>query len=80
MEAEAIREFLLWCTMINVGLLLLWWLMFVFAHDWILSFHGRWFRLSVERFDGIHYAGMAMFKILILVFNLVPCIALVIVG
>lgn len=80
MEVQAIREFLLWCTMINVGLLLLWWGMFVFAHDWILAFHGKWFRLSIERFDGIHYAGMAMFKILIFVFNLVPYVALAIVG
>ena len=80
MEAPAIREFLLWCTAINLGLLLYWWLMFVFAHDWILAFHGKWFRLPVERFDSIHYTGMAVFKILIFVFNLVPYFALVIVG
>lgn len=80
MEVPAIREFLLWCTAINLGLLLYWWLMFVFAHDWILAFHGKWFRLSVERFDSIHYTGMAAFKILIFVFNLVPYFALVIVG
>ena len=42
--------------------------------------HSRWFRLSVEQFDVLHYAGMARDKIGILLFNLVPYIALRIVG
>lgn len=80
MDIHAIRSFLLWCTAINLGILLYWWAMFVFAHDWIHRFHGKWFKLSVERFDGIHYAGMALDKILIFVFNLVPLIAFAITG
>jgi hypothetical protein len=35
-----------------------------------------WFRLSVEQFDMLHYAGMSIFKIGILLLNLVPYIAL----
>jgi hypothetical protein len=42
--------------------------------------YGRWLHLSVEQFDALHYAGMALFKIGILLFNLVPYIALQIVG
>ena len=80
MDIPAIREFLLWCTIINFGLLFLAWLTFVLAHDWIQRFHGKWYMMPRERFVGIHYAGMAMFKILILVFNLVPYVVLVIVG
>jgi hypothetical protein len=38
--------------------------------------HGRWFRLSVEQFDMLHYAGMSIFKIGIILLNLVPYIAL----
>jgi hypothetical protein len=38
--------------------------------------HGRWFRLSDERFDAIHYAGMTIYKIGILLFNLMPYVAL----
>lgn len=30
---------------------------------------GRWFRLSVETFDAIHYAGMAAYKLAILLLN-----------
>lgn len=68
----AIREFLLWCTVINYGILLLWFLFFTLAHDWMYRFHGRWFSFTPERFDGIHYLAMALYKIGILLFNLVP--------
>jgi hypothetical protein len=43
-------------------------------------FHGKWFRLSDERFDAAHYTGMAVFKIGIILFNLVPLVVLYIVG
>jgi hypothetical protein len=79
MSIEGTRGFLLWCTVINYGILLLWFLVFVFAHDWIQHIHGRWFRLSSDQFDAIHYAGMTIFKIGIILFNLVPLIVLYIV-
>jgi hypothetical protein len=50
------------------------------AHDWMYGFHGLWFHLSVEQFDALHYGGMTLYKIGILLFNLVPYIALRIVG
>jgi hypothetical protein len=43
-------------------------------------FHGRWFRLSDEQFDTLHYLGMSIYKIGILLFNLVPFVVLRIVG
>jgi hypothetical protein len=75
-----VRKALLWCAVINYGVLLVWWLFFMLAHDWIYGFHNRWFHLSVEQFDALHYAGMALYKIGILLFNLVPYIALRLVG
>jgi hypothetical protein len=80
MSTEVARNFLLWCTVINYGILLVWFLVFVFAHDQILRIHGRWFRLTSERFDAIHYLGMAIFKIGIMLFNLVPLVVLYIIG
>ena len=55
---------------------LVWFLFFVLAHDRMYLLHSRWFRLSVEQFDMLHYAGMSIFKIGILLLNLVPYIAL----
>ena len=37
--------------------------------------HSRWFKLSVETFDAIHYAGLAVYEIGILLVNLVPLVA-----
>lgn len=80
MTLEIIRDVLAWCSVINVGLLL-WWLgWFVLAHDFMYRFHGRWFKLSVERFDSVNYALMGIFKLGIILFNIVPYFALRIVG
>jgi hypothetical protein len=80
MTIDLVRDALLWCFIINIGILLYWFLFFSLAHDWVYQFHGKWFKLSVEKFDAIHYAGMAFFKICIFVFNIVPYFALCIVG
>lgn len=80
MSIELARGVLLWCMVINYGVLLLWFLFFMFAHDWMLRFHGRWFRLQPEQFDAIHYTAMAIYKIGIILFNLVPYVALHIVA
>ena len=73
---EVLRNFLLWSTVINFAILLWWFLAFSLAHDRIHRMHGRWFRIPVEQFDAIHYAGMAIYKIGILLLNLVPYIVL----
>ena len=80
MTIEVTRAFFLWCSVINYGVLLVWLVVFVFAHDWIQHIHGRWFRLSREQFDALHYAGMSIFKIGIILFNLVPFVVLSILG
>ena len=80
MNIKAARRALLWCSIINYGLLVGWFLLFVLMHEWLLRSWGRWFHLSVEQFDFLNLAGMMLLKIFIQVFNLVPFIALVIVG
>ena len=80
MSLETVREFLLWCAVINYGVLLWWFLVFHFAHDWLYRLHGRWFRFSPEQFDAIHYLAMAAYKLGVILFNLVPYLALCIVG
>lgn len=80
MTIETIQEILAWCSVINMGLLAWWILIFTFAHNWIYQLHRKWFKLSEERFDFIHYAGMAFFKISIFLFNIVPYLAIRIAG
>ena len=76
MEIENLRSLLLWCAGINYMILLVWFGVLIVAHDWMYRLHTRWFTLSRETFDAIHYASMAMYKIANLVFFVVPYIAL----
>ena len=80
MTLEAIRAALGWCAVINFALLLWWFGWLALAHDLVYRVHTRWFRVSEERFDAIHYAAMAAFKLSIVVLNVVPYLALRIVG
>ncbi len=79
MSIEQVREVLVWCTVINFGILIYWWLMFMLAHDFVYRLHGKWFKIPVEQFDAIHYKAIAFYKLAIILFNLVPYIALTIV-
>ena len=72
MSMDQMATFLGWCTLINSGLLILWGVIFLFGRRWIFSIHSRWFELSEERFNQIHYNGMLFYKIGIILFNLVP--------
>ena len=80
MEMETIRAMLGWCALINLGILLWWFLFFFAAHDWTYNMHRKWFELSVAQFDAIHYAGMGLFKLATFFFTVVPYLALWIVG
>jgi Family of unknown function (DUF6868) len=46
MSIDALRKTLLWCAVINYGILLVWFLFFIFGHDWIYLLHSRWFHPS----------------------------------
>ena len=76
MSIEIARDFLLWCTVINYALLLYWFALFVFAHDWYERLLGRWFRLTREQFDAGNAIGMTIYKVGIILFNLVPLVVL----
>lgn len=80
MSLETIRAALGWCTVINFSILLAWGLGFMLARDWIYRMHSRFFRITKAQFETIQYAGMAFFKISLLIFNLIPYIALRITG
>ena len=80
MTFETIRAVFAWCTVINFGLLLYWFLFITLAHDLTYRWHSKWFKISEERFDAFHYAGIAIYKLGIILFNLVPYLAMRIVG
>ncbi len=80
MSIETARNFLLWCTVINYGVLLLWAVLLMLPHGWMYRLWGRWVRLSAEQFDAINFAGMVLYKTGIILFNLAPFVSLCIVS
>jgi hypothetical protein len=80
MTIQVVREALLLCTLINYGVLIIWFLLLVLPHEWLYRLWRKCFRLSNEQFDAVNFTGMALFKIGIMLFNLVPYVALRIVG
>ena len=76
MTIEVLRKFFAWCSVINLGLLFVWFLGYMVARDFIHRMHGKWFRLKPETFDAMHYAGLGVFKGTILIFNIVPYLVL----
>ncbi len=78
MDAETTQKLLGWCTLINFLLLMYWWGWLALAGDFVYQLHGELIQIQISRpvFDAIHYAGMTLFKLLFVVFNLVPYLAL----
>ncbi|MBT3305894.1 MAG: hypothetical protein HN377_05360 [Alphaproteobacteria bacterium] len=80
MEIRTITAFFKYCTIINVVLFILSAIMILAAPDFIYSMHGQWFSIPRESFNLILYGFLGIYKIFILIFNLVPLIALLIIG
>ena len=76
MNRDTLRDILLWSLVINYGVLLIWFAAFTLAHDRLYRLHSRWFKLSRETFDALHYGGMSVYKIGTLLLNLAPLGAL----
>jgi len=73
---DVIAAMLIRCFLGGMVLLMVWFAWFAIAGDWIYQVHSRWFQIPRQSFDAIHYAGMAVTKIAIIVFFLLPWIAI----
>jgi hypothetical protein len=76
MNSDLIKAFLLYSLVFNYVILIIWFGVFSLAHDWIYNLHKRWFTLSVEIFDSLHYMSMVIYKIAILILNIAPLVAM----
>ena len=77
MNIKTLRNFFGYCTLIGYGVLLIWSIIFRFAHDWHFGIAKLWFANStVEAYDLVNLAGIAGFKIAIILFFFVPFVSL----
>lgn len=72
MDIQTITNFFMWCSIINGGLLILSAILLTFAQDFVYSLHSRWYSIPRETFTVVVYSFLGGYKILFIVFNLVP--------
>lgn len=80
MDIQTMITFFMWCTIINGSLLALWTLFLMFAPDLMLRSQKMVLQTPKENFNVIMYSFLGLFKIFFLIFNVVPYIALLIIG
>lgn len=80
MDIQTLTSFFMWCTIINGGLLLLWALAHLIAPDLVYRTQKIWFPIPKETFTLVFYSFIGLFKIFVMIFNLVPYLALLIIG
>lgn len=80
MDITTLKAFFLWCTIVNAALLLLSSLACIFFGDFSYRMNNKFFSISRQEFNVILVSFIALYKIFVMAFNLVPYIALVIVA
>ena len=80
MDIQMLTRFFMWCTLMNMVLLVVTFSMVAFAGDFIYKVHSTWFPMPRETFHVVFYAYVGLYKIVVLVFNIVPWAALAIIG
>ena len=73
---ETLIEFLGWSTLINFTFLLITTLAIMFFREPVIKIHAELFDLNKEDLGRAYFNYVALYKILIIMFNLVPYIAL----
>lgn len=76
MNIETARKFLMWCSIVNYGILILWLAWFSLAYESMTKLTELFLRRKIEHLDTLNYAGIGLYKIGIILFNLVPWIVL----
>lgn len=76
MNMDQLTEFFKWMTIINIGLLLFSTFAVMALKSLMVNMHTKLFGVSETQISVAVYAYLGLFKVLIIVFNIVPYIAL----
>ena len=76
MDIPTLKTFLLWAAVLNIAMQLLWFFFLAFAHNWVYRVHTKWFPISEQQFNSLHYGGLILLKTATFFFYIGPYIAL----
>jgi len=80
MDIQTITSFFMWCSIINIGFLIFLALVYMLMPNLAYQLQSKFIPISRETFDIVFYSFIGFFKVVVLVFNVVPWIALIIIG
>lgn len=82
MDIEMLKQFFMWCSILNISLLVLSFLVVAFGggSNLVYRIHSKWFPMPRDKFNAVLYLLLGIYKILVFVFNIVPWITLTIIG
>ena len=80
MDIQTLTSFFMWCTIINIGFLIFLALVYLLIPNVTYRLQSKFIPISRETFDIVFYSFIGIFKVLVLVFFVVPWIALLIIG
>ena len=80
MNTKKLTAFFMWCTIINGGLLVLSIIIGISGLDLVYDVQGKLFQIPREALNVAYYSFLGVYKIVWLVFNAVPYIALLIIN
>ena len=76
MDTEMLRVFFMWCSIVNISLLVVSFLLWIAASDWIYALQSKWFPMPRPTFNVIFYCLLGFYKITVYIVNIVPWVAL----
>ncbi len=79
MDILALRTFFFWVTIFNAILLFITMAIYTRGGNWVYSVHGRLYPMTRETFNVAIYCFVGAMKLIVLMFNLVPYLALLII-
>ena len=80
MNIEILTEFFGWAAVINMGLLFFSTFAVIGIREFAIKTHSRLFKISEEELGKLYFEYIAQFKVLTIIFFVVPYIALKIVS
>ena len=75
MSIQTAKDLLLWCLVINYAIMIFWFLTIIFCGG-LYDLCAKWFKVSRQRINDFNLMGLILYKVVVIIFNLVPLIAL----
>ena len=76
MTLEQLADLFKWMTVINIGVLILSSVLVMALRNIMCKMHGKLFGIEEDKVSVVVYGYLGMFKVLVIVFNIVPYISL----